>query len=200
MSVTNSSLHKEIMLEEHLVQNLCFNHGYEERAPSDFDRKLALDTGVLIEFIKETQPEEWDKLTAQYAVSAETELLKQLEKALKARGTLDVLRHGLKLIPNIQLRFCFFQPASSLNKELVALYESNRLTVIRQLKYSQKNENAIDVGLFINGIPVATLELKNLLTGSTFKHAERQYIKDRSPAGETVADLQAWCTRTFRSG
>lgn len=186
MAKTNSSIHKEIVLEDHLVQQLCDTLGYQERQPDDFDRKLALDTNVLIEFIQQTQADEWEKLTAQYADSAKAELLKQLEKALKSRGTLDVLRHGLKLIPNIQLRFCFFQPASGLNAELISLYENNRLTLIRQLKYSQKNENAIDVGLFLNGIPVATLELKNLLTGSTFKHAERQYIKDRSPAGEPL--------------
>ena len=183
---TATSLHKEIVLEDHLVQQLVESQGYEQRAPEYFDRKLALDTEVLIAFIQETQPEEWDKLVAQYADSTKAELLKQLEKALKSRGTLDVLRHGLKLIPNIQLRLCFFQPASGLNQELVRRFEANRLTVIRQLKYSQKNENAIDVGLFLNGIPVATLELKNLLTKSTFKHAERQYIKDRSPAGEPL--------------
>jgi type I restriction enzyme R subunit len=115
------------------------------------------------------------ELEAQYASSVEGEFFKQLDKALKARGTLDVLRQGLKLIPNIHFRFCFFKPASSLNPDLVRLYETNILSVIRQVRYSQKSENALDVVLFVNGIPVATLEFKNLLTGSTFKHAEKQY-------------------------
>ena len=116
----------------------------------------------------------------------------RLDKALKARGTLDVLRQGLKLIPNIHFRFCYFKPASSLNPELVRLYEANILSVIRQVRYSQKSENALDVLLFVNGIPVATLEIKNLLTGSTFRHAEKQYRDARSPAGEPLL--------TFRRG
>jgi len=167
-----ASAHKEIVLEEHLVARLVQDQGYIERSPDDYDRALALDKGLILRFIKETQPDEWRKLEGQYTRSAESELFKQLEKALKNRGTLEVLRHGLKLIPNIHIRFCFFQPASSLNPDLVRLYEGNVLSVIRQVRYSQKNENALDVVLFVNGLPVATLELKNLLTGSTFRHAE----------------------------
>jgi len=90
------------------------------------------------------------------------------------------------LIPNIRFALCFFQPASTLNPDLVRFYETNILSVIRQVRYSLKNENAIDVVLFVNGIPVATAELKNLLTDSTFKHAEKQYRTDRSPAGEPL--------------
>jgi type I restriction enzyme R subunit len=180
------SIHKELVLEQHLVDRLVAGQGYLQRSPDDFDRALALDNDMVLRFVKETQPDEWRKLEAQYAASAESELLKQLDKALKARGTLDVLRQGLKLIPNIQIRFCFFQPASRLNPELVHLYEANILSVVRQLRYSQKNENALDVVFFVNGIPVATLEIKNLLTGSSFKHAEKQYRTDRSPAGEPL--------------
>jgi type I restriction enzyme, R subunit len=172
---TASSVHKEIVLEQHLVSQLVQGQGYVERSPDDYDRPLALDKGLMLRFVHETQAEEWRKLEAQYASSVETEFFKQLDKALKARGTLDVLRQGLKLIPNINFRFCFFKPASSLNPDLVRLYGANILSVIRQVRYSQKSENALDAVLFVNGIPVATLEFKNLLTGSTFKHAEKQY-------------------------
>ncbi len=92
----------------------------------------------------------------------------------------------IKMIPGIKFALCFFAPASGLNADLVRLYQSNILSVIQEVEYSQKHGNRIDVVLFLNGIPVATLELKNLLTGSTFKHAERQYKKDRSPAGEPL--------------
>jgi type I restriction enzyme, R subunit len=187
-----SSAHKEIVLEQHLVSQLIQGQGYIERSPEDFDRPLALDKALLLRFVHETQAQEWQKLEAQYAASAEAEFFKQLDKALKARGTLDVLRQGLKLIPNIHFRFCYFKPASSLNPDLVRLYEANILSVIRQVRYSQKSENALDVVLFVNGISVATLEIKNLLTGSTFRHAERQYRADRSPAGEPLL--------TFRRG
>jgi type I restriction enzyme R subunit len=187
-----SSAHKEIVLEQHLVSQLVQGHGYVERSPEDYDRPLALDKRMVLRFLRETQADEWRKQEAQYASSVEAEFFKQLDKGLKARGTLDVLRQGLKLIPNIHFRFCFFKPASSLNPELVRLYEVNILSVIRQVRYSHKSENALDAVLFVNGIPVATLEFKNLLTGSTFKHAEKQYKCDRSPAGEPLL--------TFRRG
>lgn len=181
-----SSAHKEIVLEDHMVAQLVANQGYEERSPEAFDRALAMDKDLVLRFVQGTQPEEWRKIEAQYNASAVDELFKQLEKALKSRGTLDVLRNGIKMIPNIRIAFCFFQPASGLNPELTRLYETNILSATRQVCYSRKNENAIDVVLFVNGIPVATLELKNRLTGTNFRHAEKQYRQDRSPAGEPL--------------
>jgi type I restriction enzyme R subunit len=188
MTETRSAdtVHREIVLEDHLVAQLAREQGYVERTPEDFDRDLTLDRELVLRFVQGTQPEEWKKLEAQYTGSAEAEFFKQLEKGLKDRGTLDVLRHGIKMIPNIRFAFCFFQPASGLNPELTRLYEANILSAMRQVRYSRKNENAIDVVLFINGIPAATLELKNLLTGSNFRHAEKQYRTDRSPAGEPL--------------
>lgn len=192
MTETRSAdtVHREIVLEDHLVAQLVSEQGYIERSPEDFDRDLALDRELVLRFVQETQPDAWKKLEAQYTGSAEAEFFKQLEKGLKDRGTLDVLRRGFKMIPNINFAFCFFQPASGLNPELTRLYEANTLSAIRQVRYSRKNENAIDVVLFINGIPVATLELKNLLTGSNFRHAEKQYRTDRSPAGEPLLSFK----------
>jgi len=187
---TASTIHKEAVLEEHLVSQLVKEQGYIKRSPENYVRDVALDTGLVLQFVQATQPEEWSKLESQYAASAQDEFIKQLEKALKDRGTLDVLRSGIKLIPNIKFSLCFFQPASHLNPELTRLFEANILSVMRQVRYSQKNENALDVVLFINGLPVATLELKNLLTGSTFKHAEKQYKTDRSPAGEPLLSFK----------
>jgi len=183
---TATAIHREVVLEDHLVACLVADQGYVERSPENFDRDLALDKELVLRFVQATQQDEWNKLTAQYTTSAEAEFFKQLEKALKDRGTLDVLRSGLKLIPNIKFSLCFFQPASNLNPALTKLYEANILSVMRQARYSRKNENALDVVLFVNGLPVATLELKNSLTGSTFKHAEKQYRADRSPAGEPL--------------
>lgn len=140
----------------------------------------------MIEFVKTTQPDEWAKLESHYGPSAEAEFFKQLEQGLKQRGTLAVLRNGLKLVPNLKFFLAAFQPASGVNPSLVTLFESNILSVINQLRYSAKNENAIDVGLFVNGLPVATLELKNTLTGQNFRHAERQYRHDRAPANEPL--------------
>src|SRR5690349_9286661 len=97
-----SSVHREIVLEHHLVSQLIRGQGYLERSPDDYDRPLALDKAMVLRFVRETQPDEWLKLEAQYASSAEAEFFKQLEKALKQRGMLDVLRQGIKLIPGIR--------------------------------------------------------------------------------------------------
>ncbi|MEP7352502.1 MAG: type I restriction endonuclease [Acidobacteriota bacterium] len=180
------SLHHEVVLEQHVVDLLIARQGYQERTPSDYERLLAMDRGLTLQFVKGTQADEWAKLEAQYTTAAETEFFKQLEKALKTRSTLDVLRQGIKLIPGIKFSLCFFKPASGLNADLVRLYQANILSVIRQVRYSQKNENEIDVVLFVNGLPVVTAELKNLLTGSTFRHAEKQYRYDRSPSNEPL--------------
>ena len=183
---TMQTAHHEIALEQHLVDRLVAAQGYIARKPGDYDRPLAVDRERVLQFVKQTQPGEWQKLEAQYTTAAEAEFFKQLEKALKTRGTLDVLRHGIKLIPGIRFSLCFFKPASGLNAALVGNYEANLLSVIRQLRYSQRSENAIDAALFVNGLPVATAELKNRPTGTTFRHAEKQYRDDRSPAGEPL--------------
>ncbi|HEV2817044.1 MAG TPA: DEAD/DEAH box helicase family protein [Allosphingosinicella sp.] len=180
------SVHKELVLEEHLAANLVSAHGYEERAPGDYDRASALDRALVLRFVKDTQADEWAKLETHYAGAAEGEFFKNLEKALKARSTLDVLRTGIKMIPGIKFVFCYFKPASALEPKRVQEFEANVLSVIRQVRYSLRSENSIDVVLFVNGIPTVTLEIKNLLTGSNFKHAERQYRSDRSPAGEPL--------------
>jgi type I restriction enzyme R subunit len=178
--------HREIVLEDHLVEQLQAKQGYRQRQPDDYDRAGALDKALVLEFVQGTQADEWAKLVAHYAGSAEEEFFKQLDRALKQRGTLDVLRNGLKLIPGLKFALCAFKPASGLNAELTRLFAANVLSVVRQVRYSLKSENAIDVVLFVNGLPVATLELKNLMTGSTFRHAEKQYKYDRPPANEPL--------------
>ncbi|GAB1717524.1 MAG: type I restriction endonuclease subunit R [Nitrobacter sp.] len=183
---SEDTVHREEVLEVHLCQALVERQGYRPRRPEDYDRASALDKTLVIEFVKATQPDEWVKLEGHYGTSAEAEFFKQLEQGLKQRGTLDVLRNGLKLVPNLKFFLAAFRPASGVNPALVTLFESNILSVINQLRYSAKNENAIDVGLFVNGLPVATLELKNTLTGQNFRHAERQYRHDRAPANEPL--------------
>lgn len=183
---SEGTVHREEVLEVHLCRALVDGQGYRPRRPEHYDRAAALDKALVIEFVKTTQPDEWAKLESNYGPSAEAEFFKQLEQGLKQRGTLDVLRNGLKLVPNLKFFLAAFQPASGVNPALVMLFESNILSVINQLRYSTKNENAIDVGLFINGLPVATLELKNTLTGQNFRHAERQYRHDRAPVNEPL--------------
>lgn len=185
-SYKRGNIHHENVLQYHIIAQLIKNQNYVQRTKDNFDRKTVLDKELVLQFIKNTQSEEWKKLEENYSSAAEAEFFKQLEKALKQRGVLDVLRQGIKLIPGIKFSLCFFKPASGLHEGLLRLYNQNILSVIDELEYSAKNDNRIDIGLFVNGIPVATLECKNLSTGSTFKHAEKQYRSDRSPAGEPL--------------
>lgn len=181
-------IHRENVVQYHLIDQLVNNQEYRQRSTEDYDRTLALDKALVIEFIKGTQPDEWKRLEEHYTAAAETEFFKQLENALadSKRGTLDVLRQGIKLIPGIKFSLCFLKPASGLNDDLLRLFNSNILSVIDELEYSAKNDNRIDIVLFVNGIPLTTMECKNQSTGTTFKHAENQYRKDRSPAGEPL--------------
>ena len=184
---TATDIHRESVFEEHIVKCLVSDQGYIERTcATDYDVPLALDKELLVQFLKTTQPDAWQSLEAHYSGSAESELLNRLEQALRTQPTHKVLRDGLKLVPNINLSLCYFKPASNLNPDLTRLYEANILSVMRQVTYSSRNRNAIDIVTFVNGIPVTTIEVKNNLTGQTVKHAERQYRKDRPPAGEPL--------------
>lgn len=187
MSISAHSLHKEQVLQDHLIDQLVRGESYEQRNPvMDYDRPLAMDKALVLRFVQETQTDEWDKLTSHYTASAEDTFFKQLDKALKDRGLLDVLRHGIKIVPGIKFTLCYFRPASGLEPKRVAEYEANILSVMKEVEYSTRHGNRLDVVLFLNGLPIVTMEAKNLLTGSTFKHAEKQYKADRSPAGELL--------------
>ena len=184
---TQQNIHTERAVQKHIVNQLVVNKGYRKRnASTDYDAALALDRETALRFVQSTQPESWGKLEKQYKTSAESEFFKQLERNLKSRGTLEVLRNGIKIVPGIAISLCYFRPASSLEPKRVAEYESNILSVMEEVEYSQKNANRIDIVLFVNGIPVATIEAKNNLTGTTFRNAEQQYKTDRSPTGEPL--------------
>lgn len=182
-----TSAHKEKVVQDHLIGQLVTGQGYLRRdAKTDYDRALAMDRGLVLRFLQYTQPDEWAKLVSHYATAAEDTLFTQLIRALKDRGLLDVLRSGLKIVPGIRFSLCFFRPASGIEPKRIAEFEANILSVMDEVEYSQKHGGRLDVVLFLNGLPVATIEAKNLLTGSTFRHAERQYRTDRSPAGEPL--------------
>lgn len=151
----------------------------------DFSPDLALDTAELFAFVGATQPEEWEKVLRSHSSADEAQraFALRLSKELDSRGTVDVLRHGIVYAGHekAELRLAYFRPASGLNADLEAKYQANRLTVTRQLPYEPTSSKTIDLGLFLNGIPVATAEIKNHLTGQTAEHAKAQYRRDRDP-------------------
>lgn len=186
-TLTTADIHREKVFEAHIVACLTADQRYIERdCAAHYDVATALDTALLFQFLRTTQPEAWKTLEDHYSAQAEAEVLKRLDKALKDNPTHVVLREGIKLVPNIRFALCYFKPASNLNPDLTRLYQANILSVMRQVTYSARNRNAIDLVTFVNGVPVATLEVKNLLTGQNIRHAEKQYRQDRSSTGEPL--------------
>jgi type I restriction enzyme R subunit len=153
----------------------------------DFNPKFGLDTAELPAFIAETQPAAWKRLLEIHG--GPDGVLQQfgdrLAKQLDERGAVDVLRHGVN-DHGIEVRLAFFKPAHGLTPDLTERYLANRLTVTRQLPYDAGATKTLDLCLFVNGIPVATAELKNPLTHQTVDHAKHQYRSDRDPANVTL--------------
>ncbi len=157
-------------------------------AQKDYDRKIAIKTDSLISFIKETQPKEWAKVEGLYGAKAKDEFMKRLVSVLEPQqgynGLVETLRKGFDMPPGAHFRIVYFKPANDKNPDLLAKYRSNRFEVVRQLSYGNYGRNekdAVDVVLFLNGIPVVTMELKNNLTGQRTAHAVKQYKTDRDP-------------------
>ena len=152
---------------------------YESRSPSDYDRQLGLYPQDLLDFVRETQPQEWARLERIHGSKAGEKFCKRVARELDQRGVAEVLRCGVEDL-GARFKLVFFAPGSDLNELLAEKYWANRMTVVRQLRYSTKNENSVDTVLFVNGVPVVTLELKNPLTGQTYRDAIDQYKRSRS--------------------
>jgi len=175
----------EMRFEEWIEQSLLLNgYDYSFIHSSEFDhlydRDVCLLSDDLLEFIKSTQGDEYQKLEVQFETSTDKQILKTIDKTIIQRGIIDTLRNGIQT-RGCSFELCYFKPKSSLNKEHGELYLQNKLVVVRQLHYSKINHNSIDMVLFLNGIPIITMELKNQLTGQNYKNSEYQYRKDRDP-------------------
>jgi len=154
--------------------------GYRKRQPEAYDRGLCLIPRDVLDFIYATQPKEWERLEKQHGPEVKERFLKRVSSEIKKRGVLDVLRKGIK-DSGCKFSLAFYRPSSGLNQDLERRYQGNLFCVVRQLRYSLKNEKSLDLALFLNGIPVFTAELKNPLTGQTVEDAIRQYRFDRDP-------------------
>ena len=165
----------ETVIEAHLLAN-----GYTSVDRDGFDRERAIFPEVVLAFIRETQKKDWDKLEALHGDKTGEQILTDLCKWMDQNGALATLRHGFKCYGRT-LHIAFFKAAHELNPELEVRYAANRLGLTRQLHFSTRSEKCLDVTLSLNGIPIATLELKNPLTGQTAEDARRQYKHDRDP-------------------
>jgi len=154
--------------------------GYRKRHHGDYDRALCLLPDDVADFVLATQPKQWKKLSQHYGAEAEARFMRRLSSEISRRGTLDVLRRGIKDM-GCAFRLVYFRPSSGMNDEMRRLHACNIFTVVRQLHYSEKNQNSIDLGLFLNGLPIFTAELKNPLTGQNVEDAIAQYKTGRDP-------------------
>jgi type I restriction enzyme R subunit len=184
-------LHHEIAFETEICEHLGA-HGwlYAEGDAAGYDRARALFPADVIAWVQASQPKAWDTLVKNHGAKAETVLLDRLRASLNVQGTLAVLRHGIELLGlREKLRLARFKPANALNPDILAEYGANRLRVVRQVRYSLHNENCIDLVHFLNGIPVATVELKTDFTQSV-EDAVDQYRFDRNPTpkGQRAAE------------
>lgn len=174
--------HTEYAFETAIEAYLLSTQGYQKGECQTFDTERALFPNDIIQFIQKTQSKEWEYLYSVQKDKAEETLLNDLCRALNSEheGCLSVLRHGFKCFGKT-FHVAYFAPASSMNPDTQKQYEANILTITRQLKYSSKHNNTLDVTLSLNGIPLITIELKNSMTGQTWRNAIKQYKTDRDP-------------------
>ena len=171
--------YQEKDFEDHIEAHLN-RSGYRSRRTVHYNKRLCLIHDETLQFIRDTQPKEYEKLERQYEEKTPINLLNRISREIGRRGVLDVLRKGVK-DRGCNFNLTYFHPSSGMNPDQRRLYAQNRFSLIRQLKYSQRNEKSVDMVLFLNGLPLVTMELKNSLTGQTVTDAEKQYRRDRDP-------------------
>lgn len=171
--------YKEKRFEQDIEEYLITKGGYIKGDPKAFDRKLALDVNTFVSFIKTSQPKAWERFEKIYGTDSEKQIVDRFCREVKMVGLLKVLRQGFT-DRGIKFRAVFWRPETSINQTTTEQYNANILHCTRQLRYSLHNENSIDIVLFINGIPVVSMELKCQFTGQNTDNAIKQYKFDRA--------------------
>lgn len=171
---------KESGLEALIVKWLVEQNGYEEGTNADYNKEYAIDEPRLFRFLQDTQPSQMGKLGVFQSKQKKRQFLNRLQGELVKRGIVDVLRNGIKVYP-VDLIMFYLTPTEN-NEKAREMFQKNIFSVTRQLRYSQDaGKLALDLCLFINGLPVITFELKNQLTKQNVDDAVQQYKDDRDP-------------------
>ncbi len=171
---------KESGLEALIVKWLVEQNGYEEGTNADYNKEYAIDETRLFRFLQDTQPAQMSKLGVFQSEQKKRQFLNRLQGELVKRGIVDVLRNGIKIYP-VDLIMFYLTPTEN-NEKAREMFQKNIFSVTRQLRYSQDaGKLALDLCLFINGLPVITFELKNQLTKQNVDDAVQQYKDDRDP-------------------
>ena len=176
-------MHTEQHFENEIEHNLLTEGNYTQGNPKSYDKSTALFPDDVAEFIQKTQPKLWERLQMLFKDNARVELLRALNQELNIKGSLKVFREGFR-IANRTAKMAFFAPNSGLNDTTRQQYEQNIVKVTRQV-ITEDNER-IDLVISVNGIPFATIELKNQMsaTGWTVQDAIAQYRNERNPKGK----------------
>ena len=165
---------------EAYIEETLANRGWKPCSSLLWDKNKALIAEEVINFIKDTQGELWAQMEKLHGDELPAKLVEALIKERDTKGSLHVLRHGFKFYGKT-FKLGYFKPAHGLNKETLELFGKNRLTVTRQAPCHSRDNSTVDMVLSMNGIPVATLEIKNPGTGQNWKNAVHQYKTDRDP-------------------
>lgn len=171
--------YKEKRFEQDIEEYLTTKGGYIKGNPKAFDRKLALDVNTFVSFIRTSQPKAWERFEKIYGADSEKQIVDRFCREVKMVGLLKVFRQGFT-DRGIKFRAVFWKPETTINPATMAQYNANILHCTRQLHYSLHNENSIDIVLFINGIPIVSMELKCQFTGQNTDNAIKQYKFDRA--------------------
>ncbi len=171
---------------EGYLEEILQAKGWEAGDKKEWDKTRALFPARVLAFIERSQPDLWQGMLAQHGQSFPEKLLADLVSELHIKGSLYVLRHGFKCYGKL-FRMAYFRPAHKLNPDTLALYAQNQLTLTRQIPCHSNDKSTVDMLFALNGIPVATCELKNPLSGQTWQHAVRQYKTDRNPNAQLFA-------------
>ena len=167
-------------LESFIESYLLEHNGYIKRESKDYDKDLCFDAELLISLLESTQSKALDELKKRLGENYKSEILKHIALKIGKEGIVKALQKAIE-IRGIKLHLAYRKPSNTLNSDSVKNYHKNTLSIIRQLYYSKDNTNSIDMVVFLNGIPLVSIELKNQLTGQNVYDAIAQYKKDRDP-------------------
>lgn len=163
----------ESLIEAHLL-----NNGYIKRESKDYDKSLCMDKELFERFLQSTQAKALQELEKRNI--KEQELLKRVASQIQDKGILKALQAHIEIM-GVKLFLAYPKPNSNANPQALENYEKNIFSITRQLYYSERNTNSLDMVIFLNGLPLITMELKNPFTGQNVYNAIEQYKKDRDP-------------------
>lgn len=166
----------ESLIEKSLIDKADYHKGESQ----NYNKEYCLDTFELFRFLEATQADTLAEYKKRRGENYKTLLCKRIYQQIQQKGIIEVLRKGIS-DQELKFQLLYKQPTSDKNPQSISRYQQNRYTVTRQLYYSDKNRNSLDMAIFINGLPLITFELKNHWTNQTVNDAKKQYKKDRDP-------------------